>query len=192
MDMDDIKQMALKLSMLIDSFEKRGDRVEQIMAQAAQAITQASKNSEAVAERTTSQALKDFRQTAATQLGDGLRAPVEHASRTLQTSMHDLQAVVSTFVQQQGEAKKSRKRDAWKIFIASTLASAIMLGGSIYAIAKAREETTNARWISGVNAAVEEGKLAPCEDAGVCVYANKQWIRLDNTETPPASPRKKK
>lgn len=191
--MDDIKQMALGLSMLIDSFEKRGDRVEQIVAQAAQAITQASKNSEAVAERTTSQALKDFRQTAATQLGDGLRAPIEHANRTLQKSMHDLQAVVSTFVREQSEANKARKRDAWKLFIATSLASAIMLGGSIYAIARAREETATARWISGVNAAVDEGRLAPCEDAGVCVYANKQWIRLDNPETPPsASPRKKK
>jgi cation transport ATPase len=192
MDMDDIKQMAVRLAMLIDSFEKRGERVEQIVAQATQSMVQASKSSEAVAERTTSRALQDFRETAAAQLGDGLRAPVEHANQTIQTSIQNLHGAIHALEQQQRDANRTHKRDAWKVFIASTLASLVMLGGSVYAMTRAREEMANAHWVSGVNAAIEAGRLAPCGDDGICVYANKQWMRLDQMGAPREPAGKKK
>jgi len=192
MDMDDIKQMAVKLAMLIDSFERRGEHVEQIVSQAAQSMMQAAKTSETVAERTTNQALQDFRQAAVMQLGDGLREPIERVDRTLRTSMQSLHAATHALEQQQLDANRVRKRDAWKVFIASTLASLVMLGGGIYTIVKAREESVNAHWASSVDAAIKAGRLVPCAGDGICVYAGNQWMRLDSMEAPREAARKKK
>ena len=192
MDTDDIKQMAVKLAMLIDSFERRGEHVEQIVAQAAQSMLQAAKTSETVAERTTNQALQDFRQAAVMQLGDGLREPIERVDRTLRTSMQSLQAATHAFEQRQLDANRAHKRDAWKVFIASVLASLVMLGGGIYAIARAREESARAHWTSSVDAAIKAGRLVPCADDGICVYAGNQWMRLDPMEAPREAARKKK
>jgi hypothetical protein len=192
MDMDDIKHMAVQLSMLVDSFEKRGERVEQVVAEAVQSLAHASKSSEAVAERATNQALQDFREVAAMQLGEGLRVPVEYANQAIQTSMRSLHEAMSALEQQQREANKAHKRDAWKVFIASTVASVVMLGGSVYAMASARRESASAHWISGISTAIEAGRLAPCADGGICVYANRQWMRLDPAGAPPRPAGKKK
>jgi prefoldin subunit 5 len=192
MDTDDIKQMAVKLAMLIDSFEKRGERVDQVVAQAAQAMMQASKNSEVVAERSTNLALQEFRQTAAMQLGQGLRQPVELANQAIQASMQQLHALINECEVLQRDVNRSHKRDAWKVFIASTLASLVVLSGSVYAIANAREESANAHWVSGVSDVIAAGKLAPCADDGLCVYVNNQWVRLDQGEAPHAPARKRR
>jgi hypothetical protein len=106
--------------------------------------------------------------------------------------MQKLHALINTCELLQRDVNKTHKRDAWKVFIASTLASLVMLGGSVYAIANARDEATNAHWVTGVSAVIAAGKLAPCADDGLCVYVNRQWVRLDQGEAPHAPVRKKK
>uniref|UniRef100_UPI00066FC598 hypothetical protein n=1 Tax=Frateuria defendens TaxID=2219559 RepID=UPI00066FC598 len=65
---DDIKKMAVRLAVLIDSLETRGEKATQQTLQAAQSIHQVVQDAAAVSQRTAAQSLEDFRRTAAATL----------------------------------------------------------------------------------------------------------------------------
>src|SRR5579885_2938638 len=90
MTQDDIKAMAVKLSMLVDSFETRGDKVVQQNAQAAETIRMAAQNVSQVGQQVSSRAVEEFRQAAGATLNQGLREPLAQAEKQLASAVLDV------------------------------------------------------------------------------------------------------
>ncbi|HEX7816621.1 hypothetical protein [Dyella sp.] len=177
---DDIKAMAVKLAMLVDSFETRGDAVVQQNLQAAHTITRSAEDAAHVARQMTHQAVEEFREIASETLGKSLREPLSHADNTLQASMQGIRDAVHDLERRVQSTAWSHSVMAWKVFIACTLASAAVVGAAIYFGMQARTQTIRADWATQINAAIADGNLAPCAGGGICARVDaKHWVRLD-------------
>jgi hypothetical protein len=180
MTTDDIKDMAMKLAVLIDSFETRGDAIVRQNTLAAAAMAEAAQDASRVAGEVSTQAVEALRQTASTTLERGLREPLSQTERQLQTSMAGLREATAELEKQVRTAGTLQKATAWKVFAACAIASLGVLGVAAYAAMHARTEVARAEWTRGINAAVASGNLAPCADGGICARVDgKRWVRLD-------------
>lgn len=189
MTQDDIKAMAVKLSMLIDSFETRGDKVVQQNTQAAEAIGRAAQNAAQVASQVSSRAVEEFRQAAGSALGQGLRDPLVQADKQLQASMLDVRNAAGELERRIQAAGRIHTATAWKMFIACALASLVVIGVAAYMAWQARTELAKAQWVGQINAAIASGNLAPCADGGLCARVDgKRWVRID--QAPEATSKK--
>lgn len=179
MTQDDIKAMAVKLSMLVDSFETRGDKVVRENAQAAETIRMAAQSVSQVAQQTSSRAVEEFRQAASTTLSQGLREPMAQAEKQLAATMLDVRNAAADLQRRISEASRMHTATAWKAFLACAIGSLAVIGGAVYATMQARTELANAKWAGQINAAIASGNLAPCGD-GICARVDgKRWVRLD-------------
>ena len=74
---------------------------------------------------------------------------------------------------------KALATSAWKAFVASALASVAVIGVAIYMGISTHRDIARAEWVGLINAAIANGKLAPCHDGGLCARAGKKWVRID-------------
>jgi hypothetical protein len=180
MTQDDIKGLAVKLSVLVDSFETRGDEVVQQTLQASQAIHHSARQAAQTAQQITSRALEEFQQTASHALKGGLREPVQQADRSLQASMHKIQQATNQLEQGVRAINRMHTATAWKAFIVSSLASLAVIGVAAYVGFKAHQDIARSEWIGEINAAVAQGNLAHCPGSdGICARVGGKWVRLD-------------
>ena len=187
MTQDEIKAMAVKLSMLVDSFETRGDKVVQQNAQAAETIRMAAQNVSQVGQQVSSRAVEEFRQAAGATLSQGLREPLAQAEKQLASAVLDVRNATADLQRRISDAGRMHTATAWKAFIACALGALAVVGAATYAIVQARTELVNAAWTRQINAAIASGNLAPCED-GICARVDgKRWVRLDQapSQQPP-------
>jgi hypothetical protein len=183
MTQDDIKAMAVKLSMLIDSFETRGDKVVQQNTLAAEAIGRAAQGAAQVASQVSARAIEDFRQAAGSALNQGLRKPLEQMDQQLQASMTGVRQATDELERRIQTAGRIHTATAWKMFIASAFASLTVIAVAAYVALHTRTELANAQWAGQINAAIASGNLAPCVDGGLCARVDgKRWVRLDQTQ----------
>lgn len=177
---DDIKKMAVRLAVLIDSLESRGEKATQQTLQAAQSIHQVVQDAAAVSQRVATQSLEDFRRTAAATLAEGIRPPLDEAGRTLQASLHKVLAASNALEQRLRALDRLHTAHAWKAFLASAIGSLAVIGVAVYMSLGTHREIARADWVSQINAAIAGGKLAPCPEGGLCARLdNKRWARLD-------------
>ena len=183
MTQDDLKAMAVKLSMLVDSFETRGDQVVQQNAQAAETLRMAALNVSQVTQQVSASAVEEFRQAAGATLNQGLREPLAQAHKQLESSMLDVRNAAAELQRRVNQAGRVHTATAWKAFIACAIGSLLALGAAAYAAMHARTELTKAAWTSQINAAIAAGNLAPCADGGICARVDgKHWVRLDQVQ----------
>lgn len=179
MTQDDIKAMAVKLSMLVDSFETRGDKVVEQNAQAAETIRMAAQSVSQVTQQVSSRAVEEFRQAAGATLSQGLRAPLAQAEKELASAVLDVRNAAADLQQRISLAGRMHTAMAWKAFLACAIGSLAVVGVAVYATMQARTELANAKWTGQLNAAIANGNLAPCGE-GICARVDgKRWVRLD-------------
>jgi roadblock/LC7 domain-containing protein len=69
--------------------------------------------------------------------------------------------------------------NAWKAFLASALASLVLMGVAVDMGVQTHRDMERSEWISEINAAIANGTLAACQNGGICAYVDKKWVRLD-------------
>lgn len=179
MDQDDIKVLAVKLAAFTDLLEQRGNEVVRQTGQAAQAIDQSARNAAAKSEQLTAQAVGEFKRAAADVVAQGLRQPLEEAGRVMQAGTHNIQSATAELERRMTAIQKVHVANAWKTFIASAVASVVVIGAAIYIGVRTHQDMTRSEWVSQINTAIANGKLAACADGGLCAHVGKQWVRLD-------------
>ena len=183
MTQDELKAMAVKLSMLVDSFETRGDKVVQQNAQAAETIRMAALHVSQITQQVSTSALEEFRRAAGATLGQGLREPLAQAQKQLEGSMLEVRNASAELQRRVSQAGRVHTATAWKAFIACALGALLVIGAAAYAVTQARTELTKAAWTAQINAAIAAGNLAPCADGGICARVDgKRWVRLDQAQ----------
>jgi hypothetical protein len=185
MTTDDIKEMALKLAMLVDSFETRGEAVVQQNAQAAEAINRAAQNAALTANQVSARAIEEFRQAAGNTLNQGLREPMSQADQSLQASLLGIRNAAADLERRVNSAARLHTMTAWKAFAACAVGSLAVIAVAAYTALHARTKVAQAEWAGQINAAIVAGNLAPCVDGGLCARVDgKRWVRLDQPQEP--------
>jgi hypothetical protein len=183
MSEDDIKAMAVKLAMLVDSFETRGDKVVQQNVQAAETIRMAAQSVSQVAHEVSASAVEEFRHAAGATLSHGLREPLAQAEKHLESAMLDVRNAAADLQQRVSQAGRVHTATAWKAFIACAVGGLLVIGAAAYTVMRAHTEVANAAWTARINAAIAAGNLAPCADGGICARVDgKRWVRLDQVQ----------
>jgi hypothetical protein len=168
---------AIKLAALSDVLEQRSARAVQATEQAAERLGQ----SVAVSEQTTARALESFRHASSSVLTDGMRQPLRQAGDAMLSGCQNVQAATLELKKQVEAVKRLHLSHAIWAFAALVIASLGMAGVAVYAGMKARQEFRRAEWGADINAAVDRGVLTACPEGGLCVYADKKWVRLDTS-----------
>lgn len=177
--MDAIKTFAIKLSAVAEHFEERSNRVVETSHQATRQLIQAAQQVSSTVEHSATNAMTNVRTATQSALAEGLAGPDQNLEETLQRSAYGLE-VASRRLEERIEAMRHmHAASAWKAFLASAIGSALVIGASVYAVMQARQESARARWISEINAAIDKGNLATCQDGGVCARLGSKWVRLD-------------
>ena len=176
---EEVKEVIVKVVKLTDHFEQRGDKVVQSTLQAAQSLNQAAQNAANTSERITAKALDSFRDVAGDVLLQGIREPLRDCDKTLQSSAHKIESATNQLEQKMNQMHNMHAANAWKAFIASAVGSLAIIGVAVYMFMSAKQEIKRTDWISSINSAVANGKLAACTDGGICAIVDKKQIRLD-------------
>ena len=179
MEMNEIKQLLIQVSKMIEGFEERGNKVVQTNLQAAQSINQTVQNAATTSERVTQQSLQNLRELSEKALLEGIREPLKDCDKTLQSSANKIESAVHQLEQKMKQMQNMHTANAWKAFIASAVGSLAIIGVAVYMFMSAKQEIKRTDWISSINSAVASGKLAACTDGGICALIDKKQIRLD-------------
>ena len=83
MEMNEIKQLLIQVSKMIEGFEERGNKVVQTNLQATQSINQTVQNAATTSERVTQQSLQNLRDLSEKALLEGIREPLKDCDKTL-------------------------------------------------------------------------------------------------------------
>jgi ABC-type multidrug transport system fused ATPase/permease subunit len=175
----DNDQLILQLATLAQSLEQHGARAVQQSQQAAGALQRTAQEAAHTAQRLTAEALEQFRRTASSAATEGLRYPLEEASKTLNNGAARIESAMESLDAHMKAQRRMFAAYAWKTFIASALASLAVIGVGAYMTAQAHQDITRAGWIGAVNAAIANGKLVACPEGGLCAYSGKKLQRLD-------------
>ncbi|CAM5260427.1 hypothetical protein [Rhodanobacter lindaniclasticus] len=176
---DDIRALALQLAAFTAALEQRGDQVVQQTRDAARHINEMAASAVATSERLTASALDQFRQAAAAVVTDGMRHPLEDAGRTMQVGTHAIESATGELAARVRTVGKTLTTLAWKTFVASAIASLAVIGVALYLGWRTQQDLARAEWVGMINAAIANGKLAPCAGEGLCVRSGNTWVRID-------------
>ena len=179
MQTDDIKQLAIKLAAVADSFEARGDKSVHAIGQSAKSIAYAAQQAASSSEQLTRQAVLAFKEEASVALAQGLDTPLAECKHKLQASAHALEQATSDLQRQMEVARKAHVATAWKAFIVSAVACVLVLAVAGYVLFTTVREVKRSEWVGAINAAVANGKLVACPDGGICANVDRKLIRLD-------------
>lgn len=179
MDQVEIKALAVKLAAFTDLLEQRGDEAVRQTAQAAQSMEQSAQQASASVERLTSNAVAEFKRAAASMLAEGLRQPLEDAGQAMQAGTRNIQFATSTLERQMQTLQKVHTATAWKTFVASATASIVVIAAATYIGIRTHQDMVRSEWVGQINAAIANGKLAPCaEGSGLCAKVKNRWVQL--------------
>lgn len=176
---DDLRALALQLAVFTDQLEQRGAEVIQQAHQAAQHLARTATTAANTAERISAAALEQFRQVAAGAVADGLRVPIDEAEHTMQCGIRNIHVATNELDARVRLVGKLLTVNAWKAFVASALASAAVIAVAVYLSMSAHRDLARSEWTGLINAAIANGKLAPCQDGGLCARDGKKWVRID-------------
>lgn len=176
---DDIRALALQLAAFTAALEQRGDHVVRQTHEAAQRVSDVARTAAASSEHMTADAIEQFRLAAADAVGEGLRRPLEDAGRTMRSGTQTIQAATNELEVRVRALGKTLTAHAWKTFVASALASVAVIGVAVCMGLRSHQEIARGEWVGLINAAVADGRLAPCADGGLCAHVGKQWVRID-------------
>lgn len=176
---DDIRALALQLAAFTAALEQRGDQVVQQTRDAALHINEMAASAAATSERLTIGALDQFRQAAAAAVADGMRLPLEDAGRTMQHGTHAIESATHELAVRVRTVGRALTALAWKSFVASAMASLAVIGVALYIGWRTHQDLARAEWVGMINAAIANGKLAPCAGEGLCVRSGSKWVRID-------------
>ncbi len=176
---DDLRALALQMAAFTQLLEQRGEQVVRQTHEAAQQLSQTAKGAAASSERMTSAAIEQFRLAAAGAVAEGMRKPMEDAGRTMQSGTRNVQTATSELEQRVRGVGRALTATAWKAFVASALASMVVIGVAVYMGVRTHRDIARAEWVELINTAIANGKLAPCPDAGLCAHIGKKWARID-------------
>jgi len=169
---DEQQDLLVKLAAVAQLINSRNEETASALQRAAQEAASA-------APRITAQALDEFERSAAGVIADGLRHPLEDASRKLENSVGHIESAMQRLDTHLKTRHRMFAAYAWKTFIACVLASLAVVAAAVYMGVYARQEITRSEWISQINAAVANGKLVACPGGGLCAYSGKKLERLD-------------
>lgn len=176
---DQLRALAVQLSTFTDLLEQRTGQVMQQAMQSADTLVRTAHDAAGTSERVTTQAVAAFKVAASDAITHGVRAPLDEAGRTLRDSAQGMQQAVGDLERRLHASGKAYSAHAWKTFIASALASVMVIGVAVYMARNAQQEVSRAAWVGQINAAIANGRLAKCEGGGLCAHVGSRWVRLD-------------
>ena len=176
---DDLQALAVKLARIADLLEQRSASVIQQTLQAAETIDRSAKAAATSSEHITTRAIGEFRGAATSAIAEGMRGPMEQAGRTMQNGTLGIERATAELEQRVRSAGKVHSAHAWKTFIASALASIVVMSTAVYMANRSYKQISQDAWVGQINAAIANGKLTKCEGGGLCARIGKRWVRLD-------------
>lgn len=176
---DDLRALALQLAAFTGVLEQRGQQIVQQTQEAALRLGQTAQSAAASSERLTTDALEQFRRVAAQTVSEGMHHPMKEAGQAMQDGTQRIQAATRELEARVHKLGKALSAHAWKTFMASALASLVVIGVAVYMGLRTHQDLIRAEWTDQINAAIANGKLARCRDGGLCARAGRTWVRLD-------------
>lgn len=176
---DDLRALALQLAAFIGVLEQRGQQIVQQTQEAAHNLSQTALGAAASSERLTADAVEQFRLAAAQVVSEGMHQPMEEAGHAMQDGTQRIQAATRELETRMHKLGKALSAHAWKTFVASAVASLVVIGVAVYMGLRTHQDLIRAEWTGQINAAITNGKLARCRDGGLCARAGNRWVRLD-------------
>lgn len=179
MELDEIKNLILKVSRMTDHFEERGNKIVQTTLQASQHMTQTTQSVASNAERITNKALESFKAVAGEVLTKSLDESLKVCNNQLLANANQFVAMSDMLERRIWQMQKIHVANAWKAFIACAIASFAVIGVAIYSFISSQQEIERKDWVSAINVAAKNGKLTTCADGGICANVNNKLVRLD-------------
>ncbi|HEX7643243.1 MAG TPA: hypothetical protein VF472_13640 [Burkholderiaceae bacterium] len=174
-----IDELRETIVLLVSAVEKRTKAADMANERAVQNISQVSKDAANSAIEITESAMDKFKSVAAGVVTDGLNEPMKDYEKSLQSRFEQLQKVVNKLEMQCAQMRSANMANAWKAFVASTVASLAIIGVAVYVSMKTHEDMQRSEWIGSINAAVANGKLVTCPDGGICAMIKDKPVHLD-------------
>jgi len=174
-----IDELRETIILLVSAVEKRTKAADVANESAVQNINQVSVDAANAAIDIAERAMNEFKSIAAGVVTDGLNEPMKDYDRSLQFRFEQMQKVINKLEMQCTQMRSANMANAWKGFVASTVASLAIIGVAVYVSMNSHEDIQRSEWIRSINTAVANGKLAACPDGGICAMVKDKPIHLD-------------
>lgn len=174
-----IDELRETIVLLVSAVEKRTKAADMANDRAVQHINQVSKDAANSAIEITELAVDKFKSVATGVVMEGLNAPMKDYDRSLQVRLEQMQKTITQLEMQCAKIRSANTFSAWKVFIASTVASLAVIGVAVYMGMKTHEDIQRSEWIGSINNAVANGKLVACPDGGICAMVKDKPVHLD-------------
>lgn len=176
---DELEALAVKLGVVPAGLMELGDRIAAETRTTSQELRQTAHEAAAVSQRLTVQALEQFQYAGVERLGEALRDPVRQAGLALRDSIGRAEEAAAQLEARLRTVRRLNAVNAWRTFVASALASVVIIGVAVYAALQAHQDIARSDWIGQINAAVAAGTLAPCPSGvGICALVGNRWTML--------------
>lgn len=179
MDGHEVEQLAVELAAFTQVLEQRAASAGQRLDQAVGQLRDTAQDVATSSQRTADSAVAEFKRTANDVLADGMRPALEQADAALRARMQEIAGATRQLEQRVRTLNGLHTANAWRAFVASAVASLAVIAVAIYVGIHAHQEVQRSQWVGAINAAVAGGKLAACEDGGICAHVGDKWVRLD-------------
>lgn len=179
-DQEDLKQLALKMSMVVDHLEQRCQNAIHLSEQATLSLQKTLESIQQVNINLQQQALARFQKDTQASLHNGFREPLTNLNEQVRNQVYALEKANQQLNQTMRSSHKLFILNNWKVFAASLgiLIAALMY--STYAVNQGRTQIARAEWIEQINTAISKGKIVQCSsDGGLCTNIGGKSYRLD-------------
>ena len=174
----EVKALAVQLSSLVDTLEKRIDHAVRQSLQATQALDHQSRHSLGATGSLVQQALEQLRVGAGQAITEGVRDAMQELDQAMRDGAHRIEQATLQLDLRMQHMRRVTTSHAWKTFVASAIGSLAIMAVAVYVARQAHTELKRAEWVQQINAAAEAGRLAPCPEGGLCVKVGSKWVRL--------------
>lgn len=176
---NELLELAEKISVLMEQYQRGTDKVTNNFVQSTQLLQQSAQNVTSVAQRAANDAAYQVKQSATEALNQGLAAPLKDCDVRLDKSASKIEFAAQKIEQQSVLARQMFSVFAWKAFVASAIGSLAVIATAIYMANNTRVQIKQSEWIGFINTAVAAGKIVACPDGGICANVNGKITRLD-------------
>lgn len=174
----EVKALAVQLSSLVDTLEKRIDHAVRQSLQATQALDHQCRQSLETTGSLVQQALAQLRDGADQAITEGVRDAMQELDQAMRDGANRVEQATTQLDQRMQHMRRINTSHAWKAFVASAVGSLAVMAVAVYVARQAHTEVKRADWIQQINAVIDAGQLAPCPEGGLCVKVGSKWVRL--------------
>ncbi|WP_158621238.1 hypothetical protein [Dyella dinghuensis] len=184
MDRQEFEALIVKINMFAAGLNQMGDRLIKESNLSTQHMNHAASSLANIADQTATRVSDQLQQTASRTIAAGANAVVEVLLKQLGNGVGQLNRSIDQLERRVAAADRAHIATAWKGFVGLLTGGLAVIALTAYFSWSAHQTAQRAnqqiQWVSLINAAETNGKLAPCPDAdGLCALIGKKWVKLD-------------